>query len=357
MDLERHSRARQIELGQSLADHKKIYLDACFWIMIRDAFLGARNDVPAQEFLSLLRRGVANNQFVCPMSTSMFFELFKQPYTPGRRIGTAKIIDELSRGVTMAPPPIVLGTEIHAFLLASKGDVDLHPMQELIWTKIANVLGVFSPKLDHLSLVDELTAQKQFFDHLWDHSLTDLVEVIGDEARPSDEYDKLSKEINVLNADHSDELRSFVQTYDLELRGIIEIVGDVAADVILALAQQDAGHKLILNSDERANLVNMCRNLLYHGFKKPDAKSALRSIHIGAALHAGMRWDKERQFKPNDYYDFEHATAALGYCDMFFTDGPLHHLVTRPQLNLEVVNGCKVISDLQSAVEHVLSLS
>jgi hypothetical protein len=55
----------------------------------------------------------------------------------------------------------------------------------------------------------------------------------------------------------------------------------------------------------------MCRNLLYHAFKKPETRDALRTIHVTASIHAGMRWDKDRKFKPNDYYDFEHATAAL----------------------------------------------
>jgi hypothetical protein len=70
-----------------------------------------------------------------------------------------------------------------------------------------------------------------------------------------------------------------------------------------------------------------------------------------------MRWDKDRKFKPNDYYDFEHATAALAYCDAFLTEGPLHDLVTRPQLNLEAVNGCRVFSDIEAAADYIRSLS
>lgn len=97
----------------------------------------------------------------------------------------------------------------------------------------------------------------------------------------------------------------------------------------------------------------MCRDLLYYAFKKPAAKDVLRSLHIGASIHAAMRWDKDRKFKPNDYYDFEHATAALSYCDAFLTEKPLRDLVTRPQTNLEIVNGCRVFSDVQSAVDYM----
>lgn len=354
MNIERHSRACQIDLGRRLADRKKVYLDTCFWIIARDVFLGVRNDTPAVDLLTHLRRGVTNGQLVCPISHSLFLELFKQPYMPERRIGTAKVIDELSLGVSIVPPPVVMGTEIHRFLLETKGDVELHPIQELIWTKVAYVLGDQYPSLPDLSQADELEIQEHFFDHLWDKSLAEIVEVIGGEAPLRNEFQELSERTNRQNAAHKDELRSFAQTYDIELRGVVELAGDIAADVICELAQKEAGHDLFPTYDERASTVNMCRNILYHALKKPDTKSALRSIHIGASIHAGMRWDKKRQFKPNDYYDFEHATVALGYCDAFFTEKPLHYLVTRPQLDLENVNGCEVVSDIQNAADLVI---
>ncbi|MFC7332426.1 hypothetical protein [Rhodocista pekingensis] len=127
----------------------------------------------------------------------------------------------------------------------------------------------------------------------------------------------------------------------------------MAADIIHQLAEKDAGRELSPTPGERANSVNICRNLLYHAFKRPETKGALRCIHIGASIHAAMRWDKRRQYKPNDYYDFEHATAALSYCDAFLTERPLRDLVTRPQINLESINGCRVFSDIEEAADYI----
>ena len=355
--IERHSRARQIDLGKSIASRRKIYLDACFWIIVRETALGICTEPAARKLLHYLRRGVAGGRLVCPISSSMFLELMKQSYSPGRRIGTAQLIDELSLGVSMIPSRIVMGTEIHSFLLQAKGGVDLYPMQKLIWTKVAYVLGDTYPSLAQLSSAEELTIQKAFFDHLWSCSLSDMVKTIGDNTPFPDGFAKLSEYTNERNAQYKDELRSFAQTYDIELRGAIEVAGDVAADVIQQLAEKEAGRQLLPTPDERAASINMCRNLLYHAFKKPETKVALRSLHVGAAIHAVMRWDKARKFKPNDYYDIEHATAALSYCDAFLTEGPLHHLVTQPQINLEVVNSCRVFSDIQAAVDHVRQLS
>ena len=356
MSIERHSRTRQIELGRSLGGRRKIYLDARFWIIARDTALGVRTEPSARKLLHHLRRGVAGGRLVCPISASMFLELLKQPFSPGRRIGTAQLIDELSLGVSMIPPRIVMGTEIHSFLLEAKGDADLYPMQELIWTKVAYVLGDTYPSLAQFSPAEELAIQKVFFDHLWDCSLSKMVETIGDNIPPPDRFAELSRETNEKNAQYKGELRSFAQTYDIELKGAVEVAGDVVADVIHQFAERGAGRELSPTPEERANSVNLCRNLLFHAFKKPETKDALRCLHIGASLHAAMRWDKDRKFKPNDYYDFEHATAALSYCDAFLTEGPLHDLVKRPQIDLEAVNGCQVFSDVAAAADHVREL-
>lgn len=328
-----------------------------FWIIARDTALGIRTEPAARKLLHHLRRGAASGHLICPISASMFLELMKQPYSPGRRIGTAQLIDDLSLGTSMIPLPVVMGTEIYSFLLRAKGDTELYPMQELIWTKIAYVLGNMYPSLAEFSPGEELAIQKSFFDYLWAHSLSDTVKMMSDIIPPADGFAELSRETNEKNAEHRDELRSFAQTYDIELRGAIEVAGDVAADAIHQLAEKEAGHGLRATPEERANSVNMCRNLLYQAFKKPETKDALRCLHIGTSIHAAMRWDKYRKFKPNDYYDFEHAIAALGYCHAFLTERPLHDLVTRPHVNLEAVNGCRVFSNVEAAADYVRQLS
>ncbi|MEJ0047152.1 MAG: hypothetical protein WDN04_14320 [Rhodospirillales bacterium] len=356
MSIERHSRARQIELGNSLHGRRKIYLDARFWIIMRDVALGVHAEPTARKLLYYLRCGVTEGRLFCPISASMFVELMKQPNTAGRRIGTAQLIDELSLGVAMIPSQIIMRTEIYSFLLRAKGGVDLHPMQELIWTKIAYVFGDMYPSLVRVSPTMELAVQKSFFDYLWNHSLSDIVKTMGDNFPRSEEFAELSRETNAKNAQHKNELRSFTQTYDIELRGVIENAGKTAADIIQELAEKETGHALSPTAEQRANSINIWCNLLYAAFKKPETKDTLRSLHIGASIHAAMRWDKGRKFVPNDYYDFEHAAAALGYCDVFLTEGSLRHLVTRPQVNLEALNNCRVFSNVEAAAAHIRQL-
>src|SRR3712207_6032570 len=137
---ERYIRQRQIALGQSIAQRRKIYLDLRYWIIARDAALGVRTNPEARKLLHFLRRGVANGTLICPIGGSTFSELMKQRYSEGRRIGTARLMDELSLGVAIIPTRLVTGTEIaRSFHAAAK--LPTHEMQELVWTKVAFVLG------------------------------------------------------------------------------------------------------------------------------------------------------------------------------------------------------------------------
>ena len=72
MDIERHSRMRQIELGRLLTQRRKVYLDACFWIILRDAELGIRTGAAERKLLHFLRCGVQAGRIVCPISAGMF---------------------------------------------------------------------------------------------------------------------------------------------------------------------------------------------------------------------------------------------------------------------------------------------
>jgi hypothetical protein len=343
-----------IELALAIENRTKIYLDLRFWIIARDAALGVRTDSASRKLLHHLSRGVRKGALLCPISSSVFCELFKQPYKANRRIATTKLIDELSLGVTMARADEIRNTEVHRFLLDLQGRKDLYPMQQLIWTKVSYALGDVYAMPDGVSQEVSDWMQREFFDHLWEMPLSKIVETLSDSEPPEGDHAALSAETNAQCRRYADELTSFAVAYDTELRGVIEELGSIGASSILEQARA-AGCSGEPNSAELASYENSARQILYHGFKHAGGTDKLRSLHIGASIHAAMRWDKGRNFKTNDWHDFEHATAALAYCDAFLTEGSLHHLVTRPQVDLEKVNGCRVISDLEEAVEFVAS--
>lgn len=350
-EVDAYVRAKQIALGQALAPRTKVYLDLNFWIGLRDVALGLRRDEPAVQLLTRLREGVANGQLICPVAETFFLELLKQPLSPDRRIGTARMVDELSLGVAMLPSPRRVGTEIYQlFHTMMKRPEPLFAMKELIWTKVCHILGPSYPVTDQLDAATLLVVQKGVMDDLWELSLTQMVHAIGDAAE-AESYVDLTAETNRLRDLHADEITTFASAYDMELRGAIESVGSLAADILGDIGERAGfGAERPTSGEGRRLMLNMARNLLHIAFVQNDAASTVRTLHVEAALHAALRADKQRRFKINDWHDFRHAAAALSYCDLFFTEGPLQQLVVRPQMGLLRLNGCKVASTLPTAL-------
>jgi hypothetical protein len=67
--------------------------------------------------------------------------------------------------------------------------------------------------------------------------------------------------------------------------------------------------------------------------------------------HVGGIKDKARRFTSSDLYDFEHASAALAYCQLFFTEDWLHSTITVRHIPLDQLFHCRVASDISGANE------
>jgi hypothetical protein len=59
------------------------------------------------------------------------------------------------------------------------------------------------------------------------------------------------------------------------------------------------------------------RRQLLLALQEDEGRRQLPSLHVLACLHAAFRWNKERQFEGNDFFDFHHAAAAIGYCQAY----------------------------------------
>ena len=68
-------------------------------------------------------------------------------------------------------------------------------------------------------------------------------------------------------------------------------------------------------------------------------------------LHAALRWNRTQKLDPNDLFDFHHAEAALGYCDVLLTDGPMHTLLGQRHLAIEREFKCLIMSSVVEAAE------
>lgn len=79
----------------------------------------------------------------------------------------------------------------------------------------------------------------------------------------------------------------------------------------------------------------------------------LPTLQVGALLHAAFRWNRTQKLNANDMFDFHHAEAALGYCDVLLTDGPMHALLKQRHLAIERDFACRVMSSAEEAADWV----
>lgn len=355
INIGQHARRSQIALGQALAAKHAIYLDTNFWILLRNASKNTGNSKD-KVLLDLLRTAVTNGVLFCPISQSIFVELVKQS-DKSSRLATAGLIDELSSGVALLEEEMRLSTEIAYFLHANSGHTNLHPLEHLVWCKLSYVLGVLHPTNTVFDIRTERAIQKAFFDHMWTIPLCQFLATIGESPTPPPDLTDIVGTLNSGISMHSTELKTFKQSYAAEVRGIVDLVGGVAIDIVESMARDRGVILAQPSSKERRTSENAFKNLLAAALEHNKSRETLRTMHVLASLHASLRWNKGQKFKSNDLFDFHHAAAALAYCDAFLTDGPLRTMITQEHLALDKLYGCTVVADVDEAIALVRGLN
>jgi len=345
-----------LALAESIRGRRKVYLDLRYWLRLRDIASGVLTDPDWQALLDLLRKSVGDGKLLCPIAESTFMELAKQN-DPATRAATARVIDELSFGVTLLPVDMRTATEI-AHFIHSATEVDLHPVADLVWSKLSYVLGFLYPSLSNIDPQTEFEIQKLFFNKMWTLGLSDIIDTVVDTPdETADAFAELAKNLNEQNRIHAAELKSFEGTYKIEVQGVASHCAPIMADVIADMTRK-AGHSAPLHGSQRwDDSVRMSEKFFRAVFTKHEARMALRTMHIQACLHAHIRWNKNRLFEANDFYDFNHAAAALGYCDAFFTERSLADLANRSNMALTKINGCRVTHRVDEAIQILLELT
>lgn len=357
IDIRGHARNKQIELAASLHRRRAIYLDLKFWIGLRNAEAADNAPHPYSDLLTALRETVSNGQVFCPISDSCFLEVFKQS-DPITRRKTAQLIDELSLGVSIIPFDLRVGTEIAHLLHGARTSEKLYPLDQLVWTRLSYVLGYHNPPV---GMFDEQTGravEKAFFDHMWTIPLVEMERLIGygmSEVNPG-HHERLARTLTRGIEEHAAELKSLKQAYDHELVGVLDLYATRAAEILCDMAPPSLGPRPAKDSDEYQEIERHCLGLLVAAMKTERGKATLRTLHINTCMHAAVRWNKGQKFKPNDFFDYQHAAAAVGYCDAFFTEHPLCSALTRSDLALDTLYGCTVVSTPEAALRYVSSI-
>ena len=344
-DASAYVRSKRIKLAHEIKYRAKVYLDAKFWALLRDVRLGRSKCNDTKKLLAMLESSVADGTIVCPLNADVYFEVFKQN-DESTLIATAQLIDDLSLGVCLIPIGQRLELEIFHFIESSgKGPDAVYELDELVWTKTAYQLGFVTP--DCYTLPEELNTafQKAFADHMWTLGLIDMLNMIGPAIAAAEQFpfEDISADLNKGKFDHIDDHASFKSVFLSEVQGILDVHKRELSGLFGYIYERDSGQQLsdVERNDDTAGQALV--NLIYHAFRLNRITNQFPTVRIGAGLHAALRWDRKRKYKPNDTFDFRHAAAALPYCDYFFTERALHHLLKDGNLRFKEYFDCKTV--------------
>jgi hypothetical protein len=359
ISIDAYVKRKTVTLGISLSSLTKVYLDTRFWILLRDVHIGRSTRQDDHRLLDILRLSVQKGDLICPISDSIFLELLKQEDINTRR-STAELIDELSLGISLVPNQQRTGQElVSVFTRFADDGREYHTVDHLIWSKLGYILGVIHPSLPSSDPDTERAVQKAFFDLMWDFPLASQIDTIGKDGyqRPKSFQDTANR-INELNRVHQAEVRDFEQVYINELRGILGLCMHHPRQWIEQQYEQKTGQKCHSSPEQ----ISKYEHELYTFFGnlialRRETALMLPTLHLSALCYSAIRWDKKRNLSANDIYDFQHAAAAIGYCDAFLTEKPLMTLLAQRNLKIEDDFRCTVISDIEEARQWILSRS
>jgi len=344
----------RLELSKNVINKKVIYLDTKFWVLLRDGFLYPEKNTSASELLKLSKSLSENEKCIFPISEDVFMEVMKQTDSTTLK-ETVDLIDKLSNGITLLSFDERFKLEILHFF-DSAADRTVYETKKLVWSKLPYNAGFYSFRQPSLSVNDNLELQKAHIEQLWNMSLLQMIEEIQGNA-PNVQFSQL---FNMTYADilnegkfsHQHEANNFQQMFMSEVAGMVEAYKEDLADMMEFICDRKAEKTFSEQEIKkyRDETVRLMQNAITNIFRFNKAGKMMPTIRISAALYAAVRWDKKQNFQDHDFYDFRHATAALPYCDFFFTEKRLAHLLTQNLLGFDKFYQCNIQTTVSGAI-------
>ena len=351
VDLDIFRRILRGDFADRALSRHRIYLDTNYWLYLRDAAFRKPKRPEFAELWRRLRNLARAGRVVCPVSYPFYAEVMKQEDDSRRR--TACVVDRLSGGVCVVDPLSRIGSQLsHYVWTGLLGDKTLLPSHHFVWAPVSHVVGMWHADHHNLSAEANLMLQKWWYRATMFLRFSDMIAAPPPPADPTKWRHTLVQ--NLMSNFTRGNLKSLQATYRIEVGGMTDVtVREVAG---FATDLFDKGVRTPLGPERcAAELAVSLACLITTGLKLGRITTQLPEYHIMGAVHASIRWARRRH-EDNDLHDHQHATAALPYCDAFFTERGLRDVLQRGPFRLDRAYNCRVISDPKEALAYVTSL-
>lgn len=343
-----HFHSLCLDVGRLAASKTRIYLDSCYWIMLRDAASGNARRQEHSSILELLRMLVHAGSVICPVSDAVYVETM-QASDRETRLATAYLLDELSQGICLRTEYERVTMELAEFMRSPSGEGSL--VSELAWVRPGMVLGAKAPSSPVFDELANRAFQKSGIDHMWRVSFHDLVGPEGD-SDLANVMEASASRINEKMVEYAPTIRSFQQAFAAEISGAIKFFDEKAARDFLASRLNE------FSSDDVEKCKSSMQTMLFNVFRLRPELMAKRvpALYVHAACHAAVRWDKGRKLDGHWLMDIHHASAACGHHHAMFTEKPLRALMTSGPLRMHEKFSMQVIAEGEEALRYLRDL-
>lgn len=343
MSIDNYSAQFKIKVGDAVLKKKRIYLDTKYWVFMRDALQDKASGVQTKIY-GLLKGLVKNEVAICPLSPHLFQELMNIG-DKEKRLKTAEAMDELSQQVCFISPLSIVGQELLSFVrycqAVAQGKSLFNPTK-YVFIKIAFALGEIYPSVKGIPNEQMDDIRIQFFDYFSKFTLVEMLKTIKGDDFPLWSRENLIAKLNQ-GKDNNQNWKSFHEVFMHEIAGLLDLVKDDIEKLCIYLYENDVGGCVSSEEIRQSDCVRLLSNLIYQSFDQHKINKELPYFHINASLYAFIRYNKSQRYKENDLIDFSHVAWALPYCDVFFTEKPLHDWICSNLLKLDKIYGTKVL--------------
>lgn len=303
-----YSRDKRLALGLEVLRKKRIYLDTKYWIFCRDAKFGRPQKPIHHEIWQAIRTLVQSGMAICPVNHPLFVEVRRQG-NPQRQQQTAEIVDELSGGVALQPPKVLIEIEILHLLtrLMQVGD-GVYPLNQMVWTYAGYLLGESTPVCKMLDAATNQVLQKCMFDTLAGLPFSAIVAAMQEAGVPPGLSDAAFQERQAEMAEqHRHEFKSFDEVFMIEVAGMLDLIKPVIRETLLYIYARYTGGKITPADDGAVQeSVRQFSNLIYHAYMLGKLSVELPILQISAGIHAAVR-HQNRRYAKGDLYDGLHT--------------------------------------------------
>ena len=309
------NRIKQYVTNSCSGEEKVIFLDLCHWYRLLD-------EPNYSNLKATLEKGVENNDILCPVSYSILCE-FRKNQDKELVLKRIDFADKLSKRLSFLHHNRIQKMEFFRFgshkMLLSQKDVLTHWLDSYPVPFRLEQNGASDIIYDNLitSMINISPVEWSKYNELW--NITDGIT----------EY-FFKPQAKIINDYNNEISRSKIQEEELK-RIVLELLDTLSQDLTVLVSEIEAIAKAhYLNIENYDSMKTFFKNT--------------PTINIRSQIHTSLRLDKHA-VKPNDLWDFEHATS-LPYTDIYVTDKPSAHIL-KNVLKLDKKYGVEILSSLE----------